>query len=746
MTKRILFIFAAVLLTLGLVLTGCTEEPSAGDPIELTMLIRTEDERQEIGDYVSGVLEDLGFEVTRQYGTGGELASIWQGEPSLGLWHAYTGAWISTAIERDAGTNFGFFYTTIGAAWMPVPLWSAMTSEGPFFDVCQILWVNDFSTTAERDALFEDAMWGGMEDSGGVWTQDRLSFTPMQTDVATAADAYAGVSGCFLWPLTVHYRDESGVPQLPTGSTILRTSTVQLFVDPWNPVAGSNWVYDMMPSRATADYAFEPDPNTGLVWPQRAVNAEITWVDGLPIVSDPDHTGWLTSSTVADPIPVPTTAWADWDATAEGFTTVEAGTTCKVKTVVRYPEDIFTVPLHDGSTLSPGDFMFFAARFFDRADAGSPYYDPSAVPEFNAFMSTFKGVEFDFDEPGYGLVVTTYGDGFQLDAETTCNDIQRAWYPTETAGPMVWHTVALGLLAEREGELAFSQAKSDELEIEWTSFIDGPSLPILADHLADVQNSGSADYRFLPYAGFLGDYVDTAEIDARYSNLAAWYADKGNFWVASGPYYLEAVDTLGNVIELNRFAAYPDDASKWFFTMDPVPTSPPAHTGGWVDVITIEVDDEASAVSKLASDQLDGFFYASSNAGLKETCDETANIHYYENAGLFDEIRFNPDGPFFGGTGEINPFAFAEVREAMNWAIDRAYITGTIMQGLAIPRFNAVGSLSGDGVKYSDILADIEEYYAYNFDTADAAIEEAMLTIEGVTRDELGDYYYAAPE
>jgi hypothetical protein len=68
------------------------------------------------------------------------------------------------------------------------------------------------------------------------------------------------------------------------------------------------------------------------------------------------------------------------------------------------------------------------------------------------------------------------------------------------------------------------------------------------------------------------------------------------------------------------------------------------------------------------------------------------------------------------------------------------------MQGLAIPRFNAVGSLSGDGVKYSDILDDIEEYYAYNFDTADAAIEAAMLTIEGVTRDELGDYYYAAPE
>ncbi|MCK4324824.1 MAG: hypothetical protein KAW89_09860, partial [Armatimonadetes bacterium] len=133
------------------------------------------------------------------------------------------------------------------------------------------------------------------------------------------------------------------------------------------------------------------------------------------------------------------------------------------------------------------------------------------------------------------------------------------------------------------------------------------------------------------------------------------------------------------------------------------------------------------------------------DADLKDTCNTDPNIWYYESAGSFNAISFNPDGPFFGGTGELNPFALPAVREAMNMAIDRGYIIGTIMSGMAIPRFNCVGSLSGDGVKYADILDAIDAYYDYDFDEADSRVEEAMLMIPGVSRDELGQYYYAAP-
>lgn len=756
--KKVLFISLAVIFALSVGLIGCEGEgPDVGDPVELTVLIRTEDERQDIGDYTANQLEALGFTVTRQYGTSPELAWTWLGPPELGLWHVYTGGWVSTAVERDAGTNFGFFYTQLGVADMPVPLWEAYQHEGTFYDLAELLWNNDFADMTEREALFEQCMDLSMNDSTRTMLIDRTSFSPLQTDFHLAADEAGGIYGSWLWANTVHLRDGSGVPQVPTGNTTCRMSTVALFIEPWNPVGGSNWAYDMYPIRATGDNGFIFDPNDGLMWPHRAAEAEVYWQEDLPIIADAGHTGWLTSGTVEDPFEVPDDCWADWDAVAGEWETVAdvypGGTTALTKTVVRYPDTIFSVPMHDGSTIDEGDFLLYAIQYFDRAKVDSPIYDPAYEPVFDAFMAQFRGVSFNFTPgPGYGLEVTTYSDHFYLDAELIAGDEQRCWFPADNQGPFAWHTVALAMLAERDGVLAFSFDKSDTLGIEWTSFIAGPSVDpgetgTLPDRLADVRNSGHSDYRFLPYPNVLGTYIDNTEIDARYNNLNTWFNDKGHFWVASGPYYLEAADTLASIIELGRFASYPDDGDMWFDLMTPAPTTPPSHTGGWIDTITIQVDDQATGVSKLLADDLDVYAFAIADAALLATCDANPDdVWYYWNSGSFNDLTFNPDGPFFSATGKLNPFAIAEVRQAMNWAIDRDYIIGTIMGGLAVERVSCISTLWQDGVYYATKINELEATYAYNFATADAAIEAAMLAIPGVSRDPVDDkYYYLAP-
>jgi peptide/nickel transport system substrate-binding protein len=74
-----------------------------GEPVVLTGLIRTEDERLEIGDYVSNLLEDIGFTVERDYKTSAEASPCWlRGDPDEGCAHFYTGGWVSTAISRNA--------------------------------------------------------------------------------------------------------------------------------------------------------------------------------------------------------------------------------------------------------------------------------------------------------------------------------------------------------------------------------------------------------------------------------------------------------------------------------------------------------------------------------------------------------------------------------------------------------------------------------------------------------------------
>ena len=96
-----------------------------GEPVVLTGLIRVEDERREIGDYVSNLLEDIGFTVTRDYKTSAEASPCWlRGDPDSGCAHFYTGGWVSTAISRDAAGNFSYFYTPDG---LPFPPWQAYT-------------------------------------------------------------------------------------------------------------------------------------------------------------------------------------------------------------------------------------------------------------------------------------------------------------------------------------------------------------------------------------------------------------------------------------------------------------------------------------------------------------------------------------------------------------------------------------------------------------------------------------------
>ena len=89
-----------------------------GEPVELIVLIRTEDVRTAVGDYVSNQLEDIGFTVTRDYKAAADASPIWiRGNPGDGLFHIYTGGWVTTAISRDQASNFDFFYTPRGLSF-----------------------------------------------------------------------------------------------------------------------------------------------------------------------------------------------------------------------------------------------------------------------------------------------------------------------------------------------------------------------------------------------------------------------------------------------------------------------------------------------------------------------------------------------------------------------------------------------------------------------------------------------------
>ncbi|MEJ5240033.1 MAG: ABC transporter substrate-binding protein [Anaerolineales bacterium] len=513
-----------------------------GQPVTVIFIIRIEDERKPTADYISGLLEDAGFVVDRQYKSRQEASPIWlRSDPAEGQWNLYTGGWITTAVSRDDGSNFAYFYTKLGSG---SPLWQAYTPSEEFFSVAEKLWNNDFKSMEERGELFQKAMELALKDSVRVWLVDQVSFSPARANVQLASDLAGGVSGSRLWPYTLRFTDKEG------GEVRLAVNGIP--VDPWNPLNGSNWISDQMAVRATADPAAMPDPYTGLVWPQRFEKAEVVAKEGLPIAKTLD---WVELKFEPE-IKVPADAWADWDAVNQKFITVgekfPEGTTALVKTTVVYPKDLFQkVKWHDGSPLTLGDFIMGMILTFDPGKPESKIYDEAAASNLESFLSHFKGVRIVSTDP---LTIETYDDYYLLDAELTVS----TWWPEYSYGQAPWHTLALGIQAETDNKLAFSADKAQANSVEWTSYIGGPSLEILKGYLDQSASSG-----YVPYEPTLGQYVTADEAKARYANLQKWYEAHGHFWVGTGPFYLDKVFTTEKSVVLKRFADFPDTADKW---------------------------------------------------------------------------------------------------------------------------------------------------------------------------------------
>lgn len=517
-----------------------------GEPVRLRLLIRTEDERRRVGDYLANLLQELGFEVERRYRTAEEASRLWIAtDPAAGHWHLYTGAWISIVIQRDQADNFSFYYTPRGRA---EPLWQAYRPAPEFDALADRLSRRDYRSWEERQAMMAEALALALADSSRVWLVDQLNASARAANVEVAADLAGGVSGSALWPYTLRYTDRLGgrmVVGLPG-----------LLGEPWNPVAGSNWAFDRMITRATQDPVVLPDPYTGLYHPQRIARAEVAVEQGVPVEQTLD---WLTVTREAQ-IPVPDDAWVDWDVLYGRFITAEEahpeGLTARTRVRVHYDDDLFAHRWHDGSWLTPADFVLPWILDFERASEASPLFDPAHLATFEAFRRHFRGWRILSSEP---LVIEVYSDQIFPDAES----IVAARAPS----PLPWHVLMLGILGERRGELAFSSNKADRHRVDWLSLVAGPSLPALARLLEQAREAGE-----LPHEVAMGEWLAPGERERRLEALAAWHGAFGHFWVGSGPYRLHSVHPVEGSVVLRRFEGYRDPADRWLgLSTAPIP-------------------------------------------------------------------------------------------------------------------------------------------------------------------------------
>ncbi len=517
-----------------------------GEPVVIHFIIRTDLwKNKEIGDYFSDNLEAAGFTVDRMYKTRDEASPIVFGsDPAEGVWNLYIGGWGSEGLARDESWVWAFFYTKLG---LGVPLWQAYDVPEDAYQIAEKLWNGEFNTIEERTELMRKAAEFFTAWNTHMFVVELPGFQPYRKGISVAYDLASGIGGSDLWPYTLRWQDK-------VGGTV-KFAQKSLFVDPWNPIDGSNWAYDMSIQAATNDKGVFLDPYTGLARPERIEKAEVDVVKGTPVNKTLD---WVDLKFV-DKIEVPGDAWVDWDAENQKWITAEeAGITeAKMKTVVYYPKGMFDeIKWQDGSNLSVADFVYNMILTFDRGKEASPLYDEAAASNLQAFSKHFRGVRIVSTDP---LIIETYDDGVsQLDAE----NLVSTWWPQNA---QAWHLLSVAATAEANNELAFSSDKADANEVEWTSFVAGPSLEILHKYLTEALDQGT-----IPYENVLKDYITTDEAKARYANLLKFYDEYGHFWIGTGPFILTEVDTTNKTAVLKKYADYPDSADKWAIFGEPM--------------------------------------------------------------------------------------------------------------------------------------------------------------------------------
>jgi peptide/nickel transport system substrate-binding protein len=530
-----------------------------GAPVTLAFLIRSDGDgtRQPMGDYVSNQLESVGFTVDRQYKTSSEAFPIWQGTVAAdGQWHLYTAGYIPSGLSslRDEAANIqqSYLNTSVQAGEPYISNVSDPELQKLGDDLAQ----GNYDTKEQRDDMLARALELSLEDSLFVWVIDQQSYAPHNDNVQVTYDLATGPEGAIVGPYNLRFKDQEG--------GTMKIGTNDLFTEPWNTVAGDNWIWDTAVMRATAmgtsnavvgGAGLMADPYTGLAYPQRIASAELTYKEGLPINQSLD---WLTVQT-APQIDVPEDAWVDWDAAGQKWITAAEkfpdGTTANIKSVVVYPDDLFeTVKWHDGSPVSVGDFVMSMIQGFDPAKPDSPIYDEALALSIDAGLVSFKGYRITSTDP---LTIESYTDFYVSDAEL---NIVPLWpqSPFGLTGDNSWPILAVSNLAEAAGELAYSVDKADLAQVEQTSWVGGPSLEILSKYLDQA-----ASESYIPYEPTLGQYITKEEADLRYANFKQWFTDHGHFWVGTGPYYLDQVFTTEKSAVLKNNEDFVDLADRW---------------------------------------------------------------------------------------------------------------------------------------------------------------------------------------
>jgi len=158
------------------------------------------------------------------------------------------------------------------------------------------------------------------------------------------------------------------------------------------------------------------------------------------------------------------------------------------------------------------------------------------------------------------------------------------------------------------------------------------------------------------------------------------------------------------------------------------------------EVVFIEEPDFDKIIGMMEAGQVHLYASGTSDPDRKRRINDSLEMTYDVSYGSYTELTFNPVGPTFPATGQLNPFHSPAIREAMNWLVDRDHIVEEIYGGLAVPRYLPLNTAFPDYARLADVARVLEIRYGHDPERARAVITGEMQRLGATLQD--GKWYY----
>ena len=485
-----------------------------GNPIQIKIVTRVEDERRDIGDLMRSALEQVGFQVAPVYQQFGPATlAVYASDPATFQWHIYTEGWSRGAPVRydDAGINqFAAPWLGNMPGWQEVGFWQYENET--IDELGKRLYRGEFASQDDRDALYREMVELALDDSVRVWVVTALQSFPVSTEVENLTiDIVSGPRNLF----ALRGADIPGRTDIKVGNLWVWTERTT-----WNPIGGFGDAYSSDIYRNLIDPAIINHPFTGLPQGFRA--------DYTVETAGPDGT-----------LDVPAEA-VMWDSANNVWAPVASGTTAKSKVIFDYSKFLGTTWQH-GQPITMADVIYPIAQGYEIAyDEDKIQIETAIGITARPLLETFKGYVFGESTVDVYVDYWHFEEGY-IASYASPSGVSTPWELLAAMDDVVFE--------KRTG--AYSDTTAARFSVPWISLVTESDARLVLRSVQEFGRQGTIPEGVFDLNGTT--IVTEEEATARYEAVDVWFDETNLLVIANGPFQLTRYDPPAQFAQLDAF-------------------------------------------------------------------------------------------------------------------------------------------------------------------------------------------------